>query len=59
MKYYLITFSDYSETIGKNDNITKMRADANRYCKMWGLSETVRDITEISENEYNEKLRKN
>lgn len=58
MKYYLVTFSDYSETIGKNENITKMRADANRYCKMWNLSETVREIIEISENEYNARLRK-
>lgn len=53
MKYYKIIFSDYSETIGKQENKAKMQADANRYCKMWGLSETVREIIEISENEYN------
>lgn len=52
MKYYLITFSDYSETIGKQENLAKMRADANRYCRMWNLAETVRDIIEISEAEY-------
>ena len=57
MKYYLITFSDYSETIGKAANTTEMRNQAKAYCKAWNLTETVSDIIEISESEYNNKLR--
>ena len=58
MKYYLITFSDYSETIGKQASKAAMMKDARKYCRMWGLSETVKEIHEISESEYNSRLNK-
>ena len=57
MKYYLITFSDYSETIGKQTSKTAMLKDARLYCRQWQLTETVKEITEISEAEYNARLR--
>ena len=57
MKYYLITFSDYSETIGKQANKAAMLKDARLYCKQWGLIETVKEVTEISEAEYNSRKR--
>lgn len=53
MKYYKIIFSNYSETIGKQENRQKMLADARKYCRLWGLSETVTDVQEITETEYN------
>lgn len=53
MKYYKIIFSDYSETIGKQENKQKMIRDARHYCKIWNLSETVKDVFEITETEYN------
>lgn len=53
MKYYKIIFSDYSETIGKQKNKTAMLKDARIYCKQWNLTETVKEIIEISETEYN------
>ena len=52
MKFYKIIFSDYSETIGKQENRAAMERDARKYCKMWNLSETVREVIEISEAEY-------
>ena len=58
MKYYLITFSDWSETIGKGPNKAAIQKDARMYCKLWRLAETVRDIQEITEEEYNKRLRK-
>ena len=57
MKYYLITFSDYSETIGKQANKAAMLKDARLYCRQWGLIETVKEVTEISEAEYNSRKR--
>lgn len=53
MKYYKIIFSDYSETIGKQENKTAMMKDARHYCKVWNLSETVKEVIEITEAEYN------
>ena len=55
MKYFKIIFSDYSETVGKQENKQKMLADARLYCKMWNLTETVREVIEITETEYNNK----
>ncbi len=57
MKYYRIIFSDCSETVGKSKNIKDMRRDANRYCRMWNLTETISDIEEISEEEYLQNIR--
>ena len=57
MKYFLITFSDYSETIGKQKTKAAMMKDARAYCRAWNLSETVTDVTEISEEEYNNRIR--
>lgn len=57
MKFYKIIFSDYSETIGKQANRAAMERDARKYCKMWNLSETVREVVEITETEYNERTR--
>ncbi len=57
MRYYLISFSDYSETIGKAKNRNDMLRDANAYCRAWNLSETIRDVREITEEEYNSRKR--
>lgn len=57
MKFYKIIFTDYSETIGKQANRAAMERDARKYCKMWNLSETVREVVEITETEYNERTR--
>lgn len=57
MKFYKIIFSDYSETIGKQENRAAMERDARKYCRMWNLSETVREVVEITETEYNERTR--
>lgn len=57
MKYFKIIFSDYSETIGKQTSSAAMMKDARHYCKIWNLSETVREVIEISEREYNERSR--
>lgn len=57
MKFYLITFTDYSETIGKAANKAEMRKSANLYCRQWQLEERVESITEISEAEYNSRKR--
>lgn len=56
MKYYKIIFSDYSETIGKQTSKAAMLKDANAYCRAWDLTETIKEIIEISETEYNSKL---
>jgi len=53
MKYYKIIFSDYSETIGKQANKAAMLKDARQYCIAWNLEETVKDVIEITETEYN------
>lgn len=53
MKYYKIIFSDYSETIGKQTNKAAMERDARQYCRLWNLEETVREVIEITETEYN------
>ena len=55
MKYYKIIFSDYSETIGKQTSRQAMERDARQYCKMWNLSETVREVVEITAQEYSER----
>lgn len=55
MKYYKIIFSDYSETIGKQTSKAAMERDARNYCKLWDLTETVKEIIEITETEYNSK----
>ena len=57
MKYYLVTFSDYSETIGKQTSKSAMMKDARQYCRMWNLSETVKEVKEITEEEYNSRKR--
>ena len=57
MKYYLISFSDYSDTIGKAANKTEMRKSANLYCRQWQLDCKVSEIVEISEAEYNSRKR--
>jgi hypothetical protein len=56
MKYYKIIFSDYSETIGKQTSKAAMLKDAKAYCRAWDLTETIKEIIEISETEYNSKL---
>lgn len=58
MKYYLIIFSDFSETIGKQTSKAAMMKDARTYCIMWNLTETVREVIEISYEEYERKLKK-
>ena len=57
MKYFLVIFSDYSETIGKQKSKAAMLKDARQYCRMWNLSETVREVMEITEEEYNSRKR--
>lgn len=57
MKYFLVIFSDYSETIGKQKSKAAMMKDARQYCRMWNLSETVREVMEITEEEYNSRKR--
>lgn len=57
MKYYKIIFSDYSETIGTQKNKSEMMKDARHYCQIWNLSETVREVIEITEAEYNSRKR--
>ena len=57
MRYYLIKFTDCTETIGKQTNKAAMRKDANLYCRQWQLDARVEEIQEISENEYNSRLR--
>jgi hypothetical protein len=58
MKYYLVIFSDYSETVGKQTSRAAMERDARQYCKMWGLSETVREVKEITAEEYSRRTGK-
>lgn len=53
MKYYKIIFSDYSETIGKQANKAAMEKDARAYCRAWNLEETIKEVIEIAETEYN------
>lgn len=53
MKYYKIIFSDYSETIGKQANKAAMEKDARAYCRAWNLEETVKEVIEITETDYN------
>ena len=55
MKYYKIIFSDYSETIGKQTSKAAMERDARAYCRAWNLEETVKDVIEITETEYNSR----
>ena len=55
MKYYLIIFSDYSETIGKQTTKAAMMKDARAYCRAWNLTETVKEVREITEKEYNSR----
>lgn len=57
MKYYKIIFSDYSETIGKQANKAAMMKDARQYCRLWNIEETVQEVVEITETEYNERSR--
>ena len=53
MKYYKIIFSDYSETIGTAASKAEALKNGRHYCKIWNLSETVREVIEITEAEYN------
>lgn len=53
MKYYKIIFSDFSETIGKQTSAAAMMKDARQYCKIWNLTETVREVIQITAAEYN------
>lgn len=55
MKYYLITFGDYSETIGKQTSKAAMMKDARQYCRMWDIECGIKEITEITEAEYNNR----
>lgn len=57
MKYYLIIFSDYSETIGKQTSRAAMLKDARSYCRQWNLAETIKDVIQITEEEYNSRKR--
>lgn len=57
MKFFLITFSDYTETIGKQTSKSAMLKDARLYCKRWNLDCNVKDVTEITEAEYISRLR--
>lgn len=57
MKYFLITFDDCSETIGKQTSKSAMMRDARKYCKMWDICAGIKEITEITEAEYNSRLR--
>lgn len=57
MKYYLILFTDCTDTIGKQTSKTAMMKDAKYYCKAWGLDCTVQNIIEITEEEYNSRIR--
>lgn len=57
MKYYLVIFSDYSETIGTFKNKTEALKAGRLYCRLWDLSETVKDVKEITEEEYNARNR--
>lgn len=57
MKYYLILFTDCTDTIGKQTSKTAMMKDAKHYCKAWGLDCTVQNIIEITEEEYNSRIR--
>ena len=58
MKYYIVIFSDYSETVGKQTSRAAMERDARQYCKMWGLSETVKEVQEITAEEYSRRTGK-
>lgn len=55
MKYYKIIFSDYSETTGKQTSKAAMLKDARQYCRAWNLEETVKEVIEITEEEYNSR----
>lgn len=55
--YYRIYFSDFTETVGFASSISKMRADANLYIKMWNLDIAVQNIQEITEDEYKASLK--
>jgi hypothetical protein len=57
MRYYQINFTDGTDTIGKQVNKAAMRKDANLYCRQWQLEERVESIIEITEEEYNSRLR--
>ena len=57
MKYYLVIFSDFSETVGKQTSKSAMMKDARMYCKMWNLAETVREVKEITPEEYESRKR--
>ncbi len=50
--YYKVIFSDFSDTVGYAKNMSAMRADANRYIRMWDLDISVSQIVAISESEY-------
>ena len=54
-KYYLIIFTDYSETTGKQTSKAAMMKDARTYCRIWNLEECVKEVIEISEEEYNRR----
>lgn len=57
MKYYIVIFSDYSETIGTAKSAAEMMKSARHYCKLWNLAETPREVIEITETEYNARKR--
>ena len=57
MKYYKIIFSDYSETIGHQTSKAAMLKDARRYCRIWNLTETVKEVIEITPEEYEQSKR--
>ena len=55
--YYRVIFTDYSDTVGYANNMSAMRADANRYIRMWNLDIAVREIVAISETEYKNAIK--
>ena len=55
MKYYLITFTDYTETVGKQTSKAAMMKDARTYCRIWNLEEGVKEVIEISKEEYDRR----
>lgn len=57
MKYYLFTFSDYSETIGTAANKAEAMKNGRHYIKIWNLDIFLKNVIEISESEYNARKR--
>ena len=57
MKYYKIIFGDWTETVGRQTNKTNMMKDARTYCRMWNIPEGIKEIQEITQEEYERRMR--